>query len=296
MKLVSEIIDLASDGSKQVADVLRKCLVLSFDLKNEALKVWVEKELTGFDKDDELPQYRKVMLHSTGNFSGPAGGWIPQRPLPLGVLEKKDRDFLMPTRLSQPIAAYDQSEARRQVNATIAWPPDLIAKYQARFIEGYALSQAWQDLPGSVMVGLREEVRNRVLRFALEIREELGHVEDKPSAIPAEKIEAAVTNYIFGGTNVITGSAKEFTQIGTVNIAKGDFNALSTALRGLDIPESDIELLRGAIEADKTSFGARTKAWLKGVGSKIGNAGLKIGSGAATQVVNAWLLQYFDLK
>ena len=196
----------------------------------------------------------------------------------------------------QPIAAYDQSGAESQRNAIIAWPPDLIAKYQGNFIQGYALSQAWQDLPGSVVVGLCEEVRNRVLRFALEIREELGRVEDKPSAIPAERIEAAVTNYIFGGTNVITSSAKDFTQIGTVVVARGDFNALSTALRGLEIPQSEIDLLRGAIEADQKTFGARTKEWLMSVGSKIGNAGLKIGSSAATQIVNAWLLHYFGLK
>src|ERR1700685_3592356 len=103
MKLVGEIIDLGSDGTKPLPDVLRKCLLLSFDLKNEKLKVWVEKELNGFDRHDELPQYRSVVLHSSGNFTGPMGGWIPQRPLPLGVLDKKDRDFLMPTRLSQPI-------------------------------------------------------------------------------------------------------------------------------------------------------------------------------------------------
>jgi AbiTii len=141
MKLVGEIIDLASDGTKPLPDVLRKCLVLSFELKTEKLKVWVEKELNGFERDDELPRYRSALLHSTGNFSGPAGAWIPKRPLPLGVLEKKDRDFLVPTRLSQPIAAYDQSGASKS-NATIAWPPDLIGKYQAEFIQDYALSQA----------------------------------------------------------------------------------------------------------------------------------------------------------
>jgi AbiTii len=245
---------------------LRKCLILSFDLKNETLKAWVEGELNGFGKDDELPQYRRVMLHSRGNFSGPAGAWIPKRPLPLGVLETKDRDFLVPTRLSQPIAAYDQSEARKQNNATIAWPPDLIVKYQEKFIEGYALSHAWQDLPASVLVGLCEEVRNRVLRFDLEIRDELGQFEDKPSAIPAERIEAAVVNYIYGGVNVIGGTVRDFTQIGNVVVPRGDLNALTAALKRLDVGDAEIVLLEQAIGDDRKSgaagLGQRTKNWL----------------------------------
>ena len=69
MKLVNEIIELASDGKQPLAKVLRKCLILAFDLKNDELKYWTEKELNGFDKDDELPPYRSVTLHSKGNFS-----------------------------------------------------------------------------------------------------------------------------------------------------------------------------------------------------------------------------------
>jgi hypothetical protein len=41
MKLVDEIIEMAADGKKPLADVLRKCLILSFSLKNDTLKVWV---------------------------------------------------------------------------------------------------------------------------------------------------------------------------------------------------------------------------------------------------------------
>jgi len=43
MKLVDEIIDGAVDGKTPIADILRKCLVLAFQLKNGRLKEWVEK-------------------------------------------------------------------------------------------------------------------------------------------------------------------------------------------------------------------------------------------------------------
>ena len=97
---------MAADGKQPLANALRKCLVLAFDLKNETLKQWTEKELNGFGKDDEVPDYRKVMLHSKGNFSGPGGMRLTNRPLPLTILETKDWDILT-SRLTQPIAAYD---------------------------------------------------------------------------------------------------------------------------------------------------------------------------------------------
>ena len=110
------------------------------------------------------------------------------------------------------------------------WSPDLIARYQGKFIQGYALAQAWQELPAGAILSIVDSVRNRVLRFALELRDELGAVNDKPQDVPAEKVDQAVTNYIFGGTNIIAGTAKDFTQVGAIHIAKGDLSSLVDAL------------------------------------------------------------------
>lgn len=93
--------------------------------------------------------------------------------------------------------------------------------------------------------------------------------------------------------------AKDFTQIGTIEISHGDLVGLSNALRTLGIPQNEIELATQAVLEDgkpaNKSFGARTAEWVRGVGGKLGDAGLKIGTGAATQLVTRWLLQYWGL-
>jgi hypothetical protein len=145
------------------------------------------------------------------------------------------------------------------------------------------------------------------LRFALEIRDELGHYGGEPAAVPAERIEAAVVNHIYGGVNVIGGTVKDFTQIGSVlvpkgdfNVPKGDFNALTGALKRLDIPDKEIGSLKEAIEADGKSkeggLGKRASAWLKRVGTMVGREGFSIGTAATQELVKAWLLQYCGLK
>jgi AbiTii-like protein len=298
MSLVDEIIELASDGKRSVADVLRKCLVLAFDLRNEKLKTWVENELNGFEIDDDVPEYRNVMLHSKGTFSGPFGAGIRNQPLPvLGIFEPEHLELLT-TKLRQPISAYEASATSGR-NPIIPWPPDLTAHYQSSFISGYSLASAWQVLPNSQLVGLCDEVRNRILRFALEIREELGLVHDKPSAVPAKKIEAAVVNHIYGGTNVIAGTASNFAQIGTIHVVHGDLAGFADALKSLGIGQKDVEEATAAVLEDgqpsAKTLGQKTAEWMKTLGGKLGEAGLKIGTGAAQQLVTKWVLQYWNL-
>jgi hypothetical protein len=274
---------------------LAECVVT---LKNENLKAWTQKELNGFQMNDDLPEYRRAMLHSKGNFMSEFGnGWMPNRPLPLNVLEEKDRQRLRETKFPGPIATYDtRGSTTEDQNAMIVWPPDIIAKYQTKYIDGFILSHAWQDVPATMMVGLCEEVRNRVLTFALEIRDELGLVGDKADEVSPARVEAAVVNHIYGGTNVI-GNAREVTQIGiNVVIPEGDFKALANALSGLQVPKSQITELEQAIAADKGSLGGKTKGWLKGIGSKLGGSGLKVGTAAVQELAKEWLLQFFGLK
>src|ERR1700674_5726811 len=107
MRLLDEIIEMASDGKRPLADALRKCLVLAFELRNEKLKDWVDGELNGFNKQDLVPEYRKAFLHSKGTFSGLGGARLVNRPLPLGILKMEHWDWLT-KQLVQPIAAYEK--------------------------------------------------------------------------------------------------------------------------------------------------------------------------------------------
>ena len=84
----------------------------------------------------------------------------------------------------QPIATYDVEVGEKGI-PILEWPPDLTAMYQSKFFEGYALNRAWQEIPPSAFVALRDTIRNRILKLTLEIRDELGTVNDDIHAIPA---------------------------------------------------------------------------------------------------------------
>jgi hypothetical protein len=68
--LLDDIIDLATDDKQSIAVLLRKCIILASQLKNEQLKSWANKELNGYDPDDNLPPYRTLKTLAKGNFYG----------------------------------------------------------------------------------------------------------------------------------------------------------------------------------------------------------------------------------
>src|SRR5438067_1878625 len=59
--LLDDIINLAIDGKQPLPDILRRCLLLGHDLKNERLRAWANQELNGYDSTNGLPDYRVVL-------------------------------------------------------------------------------------------------------------------------------------------------------------------------------------------------------------------------------------------
>jgi hypothetical protein len=70
MKLLDDIIELASNDKEPIGNVLRKCLILESQYANEAFKRWLDRELDGYGNDDEAPSYRHIPARSYGMFTG----------------------------------------------------------------------------------------------------------------------------------------------------------------------------------------------------------------------------------
>ena len=108
MQLLNEIVETATADAQGLGVLLRKCLVLSYALSNTKLKEWTDKELNGYEKDDHLPEYRKLRVISKGFFVGIGGSQIRNQPLAMGILKPAHRRVAMTVSLNEPIAVYDQ--------------------------------------------------------------------------------------------------------------------------------------------------------------------------------------------
>lgn len=297
MKLLDEIVDLASNNECSAAILLRKTLVLAHTLKSVRLQVWAEHELYGYKtaNDDEIPEYRKTAATAKGLFIGPFGAQINNQPIPPGALRQEHRCFAESRVLGQPIAACEQVGADSSL--FFDWPANLTVLYQSAFFQHrYHLNRAWQEVPGTVFVGLIYTVKPRVLRFALELRDDLGLVSDEVKDLPKEKVDQQVTKIIFGGTTVI--ASNNFTQNHSIQIDRGDWVALSDALSnrlGIDAPA--IADLKTALDQDSDGepmpgLGKRAADWLKQFGKKTGSAAVSFGVEVAKKEATTWILQF----
>lgn len=155
-------------------------------------------------------------------------------------------------------------------------------------------------MPASIFVGIVDQVKTRVLKFALEIRQKLKEVADDPKALKKENVQnALINNIILGRTNVIAATAHDITQIGTQIVARDNIIELSSALSSLGLSAAQIDDLKLALEHDgppsTQTLGQRTTKWLQDTTKAGAKGGLKVTVEIAKAFITKWLMQYFGL-
>lgn len=301
MKLLDDIIEIASDNKEPIGNLLRKCLVLESQLKNKKFKSWLNKEIDGYDRDDvdNFPDYRVFNCVNKGNFYGMTVQMTGQ-PISLHVMSEADRKLVEKVYLHQPAASYE-ARPGQDTDAILPWNQYLVAKYQTKIYRNGepALMRAWQEIPGSVLVALLEQVRTRVLRFSLELKENLPANSPDAAQLPAAVVDHSVVNNIFGGNILIASHAEHISQISHINITEGDTAALESALANLGITPEGVAALRADLAADKSNgqatIGSKTKNWLKDIGKYLGKEGAKASLEIAKQAATKWVLQHYGL-
>jgi hypothetical protein len=294
---LDEIIEAASNDKEPIGNLLRKCLILERQVKNEKFKAWINKELDGYDSKEDLPSYRSFVCINRGHFLGIAGRSLSDQPLSFHILDPKDRKLVERVALAQPAASYE-TRTDKSGDAMLGWPPALTTKYQTKFFRDsdLVLNRAWQEIPGSVLVALVEQVRTRVLRFVLELKDNLPEEAENAKQIPPAVIDMSVVNNIYGGNILLAAHAEHTAQVISQHVAVGDYGALSKALNEIGITEGGLEQLGKDLAEDKkddaSTIGQRTKGWIENIGQYVGKEGLKVGLEIAKQTAIKWIMQH----
>src|SRR5258708_3730304 len=297
--LLDEIIDATVDEKVPIGTLLRKCLVLEQQVKNEKFRAWLDRELDGYDQMEELPPYRVFNCVNKGLFFGIAMR-LNDQPIPVHVMEEKDRKLIEKVYLHQPAASYE-GRPDTSSDAALPWNPSLTTKYQTKFFRDsdLVLNRAWQEIPGSVLVGLLEQIRTRVLRFALELKDNLPPNVADPQQVSPAVVERSVVNNIYGGNILIASHAENISQMAHTTIAAGDIEGLKRAFSTLGVTDEGLKKLEADIKADETngqpSIGPRIKGWLANIGQYLGKEGAKAGIDVAKKLATKWILQHYGM-
>lgn len=300
--LLDEIIALATDDKRPITSLLRKCIVLAHQLKNERLKKWGNEELNGYDSKDSLPAYRILAAAATGLFVGP--GWARfEQGIPSAVLKKEHRHFAEIVYIAQPVGTLEDTlKSGSDFQLSFPWSANLVAHYQNKLLNGWQLFSAHQSVTTSVIAGIIDTVRTRVLNMALEIQSDVGERdEDLKKITPEEsqKVDRTIVNNIFGG-NVYVSTGQSTMTATTVqeqqqNIVAGDWEHLSKVLGSAGVSETELAELSTAIKTDGKTMGVKVRDWIKKTGSKVLSGGVKVGVAVGQSLLLEYLKQYFGL-
>jgi hypothetical protein len=300
--LLKRIIDEATDASSNLGEVLRLCMRLGTILKNDDLTAWARLEASGYDHDDDLPEYRQIPVEVRGTFYGPFQSGIKNAHIPKSAVDEGHREALFTASIFDPVGELERIAGKDASDDTLQqnWPADAIAYYQQREIysNGLVLASAWRVLSRNTFAGTLETIRTRILDFALKIEAELGEGEDEKAD---SEIQPARVNQIFNTT--ITGGNVAFSGMGDVSqsiqqVNKGDIESLEQALKELGIQRTDIKNAVKAIEEDEKSAekpGPNVTKWLGDMLVKGLKTTGKVATGAAGGLLAQAIARYYGI-
>jgi len=305
--LLRRINEGATNSHTSLGEVLRLCLRLGSLLNNKELSVWAKAEAGGYDSADSLPDYRIFNIGVRGTFFGPFGSALKNVSIPQAVIEEEHRDTLFKVYMMQPVGELEQlvSGSADTNSVTVPWSGDAILYYQQKEIyQGYALASAERVMTTTLIAGVLEIIRTRVLEFVLVIEKELGidamNYDDNKRPLEAptqEKINQIFNTTIHGGDNIALGNAGTTNQH-AIHVQPGDLRGLKEKLAELGVTEELITDLDTALDKDADSQeqpGSHVKGWFGRVMIKAGQGTLQLASAAATTAVMTEVRRFLGL-
>jgi hypothetical protein len=274
MGLIEDIQKELLDPEYSLSNILRKTKIVAYEIQHDALKQWVGAELNGYRGTSlETPSYRVFYVNSIGNFSGAFGAAINNCPVPTINLPKDIKHCLENHEEKSGIKSLEdltlEQGKGRKSQFLIPWPANLIAQHATDFLQNYSLMQAWQCIGRNQIVSIIDTVRNRLLDFILNLKEEFPEIEkdDQYSEhIKNETVSQIFQTFVLGDNNVVA-SGSNISQRVKMKVRENDLDSLMDYLHSLNIATEDTHKLRMAIEKDgvpkqKDLLGQGVKRWI----------------------------------
>lgn len=213
MGLLTEIQRDIINPSISTAATLRKAQILAYQLNNPELKNWVDWELNGYPTQEKefetfinkIPSYRKTRARILCNMVGPFGGSMENAPVLIPHLPDEHTILW----IAQGIPSLERLIEGEGDVVKEHWP-DYMIKFLNEVSDNpdWYCVEAWKVVPKSFVVGILETVRDRLLKFTLELKQtypELDNTGDvAPNQIQPEQVSQLVVNIINQGATMST--------------------------------------------------------------------------------------------
>lgn len=291
-KLLADMKLQLLDDSVPVSSILRMALVLSYENEDLNLREWVNAEIDGYKEGVEVPDYRHGHCQSFGNFVGPGYAYMNSMPLPPYFIPQKYHSVTNELLFRENFRTLEVallSALKDGGYARCNWPADLIALLSDKFYQRFRLVAAWVLVQPSDILEVVETVRNRLLRYVLEIDPSYVSNDEKGIKRGKERMATVFNTTILGNVSGLNQNCENVDQT-LINelksIPSGDWPALSRFIDKIgSIAQNDKDDLKNAIDEDKkvgsVGVGLNANKWI----DRIRSGSIKFATSLSMNVV-----------
>ncbi len=307
MNILTEIINLLTDNSNQITSSLLKIKVLASRLRNENLLNWIEKELSGYNSKDQLPEYRIYGCILVGSYiNGRAKA--TNHVLSTTGLPDFIKEYLDKFKFYESISVLE-SYIKEGNSLKAAVPSDVLDvithNYQESGNPYISVFAAHKQVGVGAVEQAISEIRNKTLDLMLKLEEEFGmeiNINDLISK--KEKVNNIINNtmnqtIINEGDGNVINTGNESTVEVNVKIEKFNFENLAKELIKNNVKDEDINELKEVIKEEpnrgKKLFGSKVNKWIQKMTSKALAGSWDIGVSKAASLLSNLLNQYYGM-
>lgn len=293
--LLEEIEYGAASDETSLGTLLRKCLILASRLGSRPAEEWVEWELNGYPTEKTVPDYRVLQVTIKANM--------------INMVQQATDWTVPPAVLGDSADSWTRHECRQGVgslehllgsgNPTLALAMGNLPVFlNRRKVLNMDVTSAWGELDTSQLKQILETVRNRVLKFALDLGKEYPEAGTVRSTAPKmiEKADQIFISNIYGPANVI-GNANNSSV--TLSVVAGNFDSVRQILTNSGVSRVDIDELEAALkeepETPPQGFGPKVSAWINRMLQKASEGTWLIGTSGAGDLLSRILSKYYGL-
>ncbi len=257
MTKLAAIIDGATGEAVSTASLLRMLKVVASRLQTAPLEDWVDRELSGYGNEDDLPAYRGPFpATAMGVFVGPFQSMMKIAIPTVAFPEHMRGGFAFTLKFRQPVSELEPLAAAT-LNLENPWDADMVAYVNYKIESGemtlvpmHGLQRAYKVVTPHEVRAVLDTVRTRVLNLALEL-ERIAPQAGEPNApaVDPDRVQYVVTNNIYGDGNATAVGSPGAVQ-GTSVVKQGDLESLLRAASAAGLPAPEVDELRSAVEAD----------------------------------------------
>lgn len=268
----SQIIKDIANGTISLETALTRALVIASDIENDKFKEWIEKEISGYSSEDDIPEYR-ISKDEFFKYTGRNGGYMcTDMPLPLPKilrhLELEPEYFYVNiydgiNGIEKFLSNPDGKEQIRDLTFLAG---------EVYKVNGLQCASIKQVIPLNAFENVLNNVKIKLLQSLIYLDKMYGSLDDldvdisKKTSEEINKINMTVVNYIYKDIKITVADSVNF-QKGSVSVKERDIKVENNSVKIGDnnVVESSVVSAKnsGEIEQKINDAGSKDKWYSK---------------------------------